>query len=144
VDSILEQPATSPALCSMTLVSNLLPYPITVHSGLVAYPPSPYFGTPMGIPSGFVTVRDVLTALYIFLRRPMSVAEVAALYPFGQAAWLALAFQSRVLRITNDGERLLEHQKGVKRIDMLIAAGKTLFSGLTATKDPHTWALVLD
>lgn len=143
----LSAPATNPPMPSLTLVSDLLPYVVTVNPGSIVSVPSPYMapGAPLPRNGQYVTVGDVLAALYSTLRLPVSRAEIGALAPApAQTAALARAYEARLSRVEDARERHVEREKGVKRIDWLIAAGATRFAGLKATpKGPDVWVLAL-
>lgn len=151
--TVLSEPATNPPMPALTILSDLLPYPIPVHAGAVASAASPYTPptVPLPMPGSVaparappcVTVADVLNAVYAFLRTPLMRAEFLALPPARQQS-VSTAFAARVARVLDPRARAAEQQKGVKRIDLLIATGRTRFLGLSATKRaPHAWVLNL-
>ncbi|KAF7967794.1 hypothetical protein HWV62_32977, partial [Athelia sp. TMB] len=118
----LADPAVFPPAPALHLVS-ALPWTLTV--------------TPDAHP--YVTVLDVLRALYNALRIPASRGEFAKETAAAQAA-IGAAFHARVARdpATHAGER----EKGLKRVDFL--QGRNRFLGLSSTKlGPHVWALNL-
>lgn len=141
----LAAPATNPPLPYMELVLDCLPYRISVRPGTVVSYPSPYAapGAPLPRADAYVTVGDVLNAIYLTLRYPVSRAELAVMGTV-QTAALARAYEARIARYTDPRERHVEAEKGVKRIDWVIAAGATRFHGLRATrKGIETWMLSL-
>lgn len=144
--TILSAPATNPPLPYLELVLDCLPYKISVRPGTVVSVPSPYMapGAPlMRADNGYVTVGDVLNSIYTTLRLAVSRAELAVV-PANKAAKLAAAYERRVSRIRDARERHLEAEKGVKRVDWVIAEGNTRFFGLRGTrKGVETWGLML-
>jgi hypothetical protein len=86
----------------------------------------------------FVTVSDVLLAIYTSLRRNVLPTEFASLPSASQYA-VNDAFQRRYKRL-HAGDREIEKSKGLKRVDFLV--DKTTFMGLSATqKGPEVWQL---
>ena len=85
----------------------------------------------------YVTVEDVLTAIYVHLRNAVSHSEYASCTErlAVDAAWLA-----RWNRIQDPELRAAEQMKGVKRIDCLL--GQNRFLGLSGTlRGPDIWEL---
>jgi hypothetical protein len=147
---ILAQPATNPPLPAMTLVTSFLPnYPIVVTpAGADKGTGSPHTPntllSPGSVPARplYVTVHDVLTTLYTFLRIPLSPDEYNALSVDHQRD-VARAYSVRVHRL-DERKREAERAKGVKRIDLLLAEGRAMFDGLGATKRSRAlWVLNL-
>lgn len=128
--NILCAAATSPPVATMTLIhTDLLPnYAITIVPRYEAH----------------VTVYDVLTGLYGFLRMPLSRVEYAEL-PIQRATAVAAAFHKRLDKFESESERRAEQLKGVKRIDLLLGAERTRFAGLSrhATQKAGEWRLYL-
>jgi hypothetical protein len=136
----------------MTLLSDALPYKITINPGVAIGASSPW--TPQTVPlpidgvatpsaQQHVTVHDVLVGLYTFLRIPLTPAEYAVMPPALQQV-MSAAFHRRIGRIADPVKQKLEHDKGLKRIDHLLATGKTRFVGLGATKKGNDiWVLNL-
>jgi hypothetical protein len=148
---VLAEPATYPSCTQMTLVSDLLPYPIHVLPGAAASVAGAPVPPPQPEGKPYVSVHDVLATLYAALRTPLTPAEFGAL-PAAQQATVAAAFNARVAMaataVGNSGDaaaRERERAKGVKRIDLLSAAGRTVFAGLGATRKgaPEMWVLNL-
>jgi hypothetical protein len=141
LENVLGHAATSPPLPELRLSHQLLPFEIIVRAGDAAKPGSPYAGTTplpgtLTLPgtaaasAGVVTVADVLLALYAALRSQVEQDEYARL---PQAHRLALdnAYHARVARFAMvPAQKKAEADKGIKRIDYLIAAGQTRFTGL--------------
>lgn len=136
---ILAEPAISPAVATMTLVNNLLPYPISIMAR--ARPHSTQDGGD-NASSAVVSVFDLLAGINAFLRIPLARVEFAAL-PVVQAAAVATAYFARVERVPEGQDRRSEQLRGVKRADLLASAGKTGFAGLSPTKSPDVWVLHL-
>lgn len=108
--------ATYPPVATMTLAnSEILPK----YSIIIFARNEPY-----------VTVFDVLNGLYGFLRMALSRAEYADL-PIISATAVAKAFEERVATFADEADRRVEQLKGVKRIDLLLGAGRTQFGGLS-------------
>lgn len=114
--SALRSPATYPPVSYMTLVSPeiLGTYAINI--------------VPQSGPH--VTVYDVLSGLYRFLRMPLSRVEYAEL-PVAYAGAVAAAFRQRIANVEDPRERRGEQLKGLKRIDLLLGSERTRFSGLS-------------
>lgn len=123
----LAQPAVTPPLPFITLISPLMSWEIRV---------------PAAANGAYVTVADVLEATYRSLRIPVSSADFHALRPDMQTRASA-AFESRCsgLHRSRDGY-LHERRKGMKRIDLL--AERTRFQGLSSTSHgPNVWTINL-
>lgn len=146
IRALLSAPATSPPLPYLELLADCLPYRIVARPGTVVSHPSPYMAPGAPLPradNSYVTVGDVLSAIYSTLRLAVSRAELAGV-PAVKAAALAAAYEARVGRISDARERHVEREKGIKRVDWVIAAGTTRFHGLRATrKGPETWMMTL-
>jgi hypothetical protein len=145
---VLAQPATHPALPAMTLVSAALAHPVTVRpagadkASATSSPQTPASELPATPASAFVTVYDVLASLYASLRTPLSPDEYNALAKDHQRE-VARAYGTRVESVS-DRKREAERAKGVKRIDLILAAGTSTFNGLGATKRSRAlWVLNL-
>jgi len=145
---LLGQPATHPPLPAMTLVSGVLSHAIVITPAAADKGTgTPQTPTTLLSPGGlappaitYVTVQDVLTTLYSFLRIPLSQEEYNALTP-GHQREVARAYNSRVHRV-DERKRESERAKGVKRVDLLLAEGKAMFDGLGATKRSRSlWVL---
>ncbi|EIN08229.1 hypothetical protein PUNSTDRAFT_143878 [Punctularia strigosozonata HHB-11173 SS5] len=143
--SLLAEPATSPPVTSLKLVSNHLPFLITVTPTTPASPP--YHGSPFSAISSprssvnpFVTVGDVLASIYHGLRTPISKTEFAKL-GHSKAEEVTAAWQKRYRRLNNTREREAEKAKGVKRIDFL--SGRTKYLGISPPKHGDMWVLHL-
>lgn len=111
---ILREPATSPPLQEIYVVSNLLPWKLRILA-------SKY---------DFVSVSDVLGGLYCALRIPVKYGEYEGQRPEIKAA-VSQAFERRVqtlARIDTIAAQA-ERQKGLKRIDFM--KGSHNFAGFT-------------
>ncbi|EIM89293.1 uncharacterized protein STEHIDRAFT_76247 [Stereum hirsutum FP-91666 SS1] len=118
--SALAAPATFPPVPSIVLQCPSLPWNITVEPSPTASPNS----------AKFISVQDVLDALYSNMRTPVKEAEFKALAPaMGKA--VSDAFEKRWRAFVNGMEREKERGKGVKRVDFLV--GKTRVDGLNKT-----------
>jgi hypothetical protein len=139
----LGEAVTNPSLSEMILVSDFLPYRVSILPGVgngstsSPWTPAnvalPMPGSPLPPVTQTVCVYDVLVGLYKNLRTPLTPQEYAALSPTRKAA-LSSAYHIRVNRIEDPIKREEERRKGLKRIDYLLAAGKTRFIGLGMTK----------
>jgi hypothetical protein len=149
----LGEAATNPPLPGMTLVSDFLPYRVTIAPGVgngatsspwtPATVPLPIPGMPASPSTQTVCVYDILVGLYKCLRTPLTPAEFDALAPTLKAS-LSAAYHARVARVADPVKRDEERRKGLKRVDYLLAAGKTHFVGLGATKQNNrVWILNL-
>lgn len=124
---VLSEPATSPGLPSLTLVSGSLPWTLTIH------PSSPK-------PDAFVTVADVLFTLYRILRLNVTPAEYGTLPSREARRRVNASYEHRHQRIGDERERDEEKRKGVKRVDFLM--GRNRFLGLSCIKrGPDVWEL---
>jgi hypothetical protein len=149
----LEQPATSPPMAEMLLVSANLPWHVTVRSSAAeasdrstSSPATPNaYLSPDGMSTArpsYVTVNDVLSTLYTFLRTPLTHDEYNNL-PLDHQKRVARAYARRIRRI-DERKRETERAKGVKRIDMVLAEDTPFFDGLGATKRSRAlWVLNL-
>lgn len=116
---ILSAPATASAETSMALVCELLPWAIHINA-----------------PGPFITISDLLLQLYEALRRTATVDEISRESPSTQQLVTA-AFTRRVERETNPDARVIEFNKGIKRVDFLL--GKHQFLGMFLTERAGTW-----
>ncbi|KAH7887214.1 hypothetical protein F5I97DRAFT_1119575 [Phlebopus sp. FC_14] len=120
---ILDEPATQPSMNTLTLISDMLPWRLTIH-------PSRHY----------VSVLDVFHALYPFLRQPVSAAEFKTLPSQEARDEVALAFHTRCRRSVSHEGYEEQKAKGVKRVDFLM--GRNRFMGLSSTKiGPDVWVL---
>jgi hypothetical protein len=140
--SMLSHAATYPPLSSLTILHDMIPYPITIMPD--ALPLSPP-GSPALTPSSptfhfkpFVRVADVVITLQSFLLTPLTPAELAAL-PLPHATSIEGAFASRRERLPTWRARMLATTAGIARADLLL--GATRFAGLKPTKYPDVWVL---
>jgi hypothetical protein len=124
--SLLGQAATTPSLSKIVLRCGDLDFPYDV--SVLPSKESP--------PPPTISVQDVLYSLYGNLRTPLAPKEYSILSSDSQKA-LATAYNTRVHRIVDPTRRETERRKGLKRIDHLIAAGRTYFIGLTATNESN-------
>jgi hypothetical protein len=121
--SLLGQAATTPSLSEMVLRCGDLNFPYDVY----VLPNKESLTTPG------VSVQDIFYSLYGNLRTPLAPKEYSILSSDSQKD-LATAYHTRVNRIVDPTKRETERRKGLKRIDYLIAAGRTYFIGLVATE----------
>ncbi|KAF8843845.1 hypothetical protein BDN67DRAFT_963677 [Paxillus ammoniavirescens] len=123
--SVLDEPATQPIMHTITLVNDKLPWQLTI-------PPSKHF----------VSVRDLLEALYCFLRHPVLASEYNTLPNQEAKDQVSIAFHTRYRHAASKEASEEQYHKGVKRVDFL--CGRNRFMGLSSTKyGPHVWALNL-
>ncbi|KAH9923401.1 uncharacterized protein BXZ73DRAFT_50961 [Epithele typhae] len=105
-DKVVCEPATHPALPTLAVVCDFLPWTLTITPTPHALWAAPY-----------VTVGDVLHALYRALRLGVSDPELAVLEP-GQQDRVRDAYVRRYRRAPA-GEREQEKAKSIKRVDFL-------------------------
>jgi len=108
--SLLSEQATYPASPSITLLTEALPWSITVTAK-----------------SSFVTVYDVLQALHSSLRLQVTKVEWASLSRASQDV-IAASFHKRVDGFTDRLKREKQLGKGVRRLDFLV--GRTRLYGI--------------
>jgi hypothetical protein len=119
------EPATSPPLPSLTIISPPLPWSIIVHPQR---------------PNKFVTVSDVLLALHRALSLPAAADYYDTPPPHDTWSRATAAFEHRVQTLPNWHAQEGERVQGVRRIDFL--RGRTCFLGLSRMgKDPGLWVL---
>ncbi|KAI9458763.1 hypothetical protein HD554DRAFT_2139124 [Boletus coccyginus] len=122
---VLDEPATQPAMHTMTLVINQLPWRLTTK-------PTKHY----------VSVRDLLEALYCFLRHPVLPSEYNMLPMQALKDEVSTAFHNRCGSAPSTAAADEQYKKGVKRVDFL--RGRTRFMGLSSTKvGPNVWTLNL-
>ncbi|KAH7908536.1 hypothetical protein BJ138DRAFT_1174138 [Hygrophoropsis aurantiaca] len=132
--SALAESATTPPLPRLTLLSPALPWALVIDANTDAD------GKVGAKGMGFVTVWQVLEALYRFLRRPVTTAEYASLPSDVARAHVGEAFHARWSSVRGKDESREEYSKGVKRVDFLME--KLRFMGLSCTKQgPDVWTL---
>lgn len=110
--SLLAEPATHPSLPSLTVICDMLPWSVVI--------------TPAR--THFVTVSDVLYALYRMLRTAVTETELSVLPPETQTR-VYTAFHARHKVLQDARARAEEKQKGVKRVDFLLDFRR--FAGLS-------------
>jgi hypothetical protein len=121
----LGQAANSPPLYTMTVLYGAVPHKIGIN-------PKVAIGTPtISSAQQYVTVHHVLVGLYTFFQSPLPLAEFEA-EPASVQQAIYRAFLRRIEQSDNPATQKLE---GAKRIDLLLASGKTLFLGLSLTKE---------
>jgi hypothetical protein len=108
---LLYEPAIHPATPSITLLTEALPWSITVTAK-----------------SSFVTLFDVLQALHSSLRLQVTKAEWASLSRASKNA-ISASFHKRVSRFSDHVKREKQLGKGVRRLDFLV--GRTRLFGLS-------------
>ncbi|KAF9644374.1 hypothetical protein BDM02DRAFT_3071275, partial [Thelephora ganbajun] len=109
--TLLSEPATYPPSASITLLTEALPWSITVTAK-----------------STFVTVYDVLQALRSSLRFQVTKVEWASLSRASQDV-IAASFHKRVGGFSNRLKREKQLGKGVRRLDFLV--GRTRPYGIS-------------
>ena len=123
--AVLEESATQPGMHTMTLLIEQFPWRLVI-------PPTKHY----------VSVRDLIEALYCFLRHPVLQSEYNTLPTQALKDEVSLAFHSRCGRAPSKEAAEEQYQKGVKRVDFL--RGRTRFMGLSSTKvGPDVWILNL-
>ncbi|KAK0220616.1 hypothetical protein IW262DRAFT_1272420 [Armillaria fumosa] len=121
----LSEPAISPPVSHLTLTSPHLPWRISVRPLLN--------GT-------YVTVSDVLFAMYNGLRENISPAEFYGLPSKTEVRRVTEAYEQRYKRIKSRSGSYEEKKAGVKRIDFFM--GRTRFAGLSpSTKGHDVWVM---
>jgi hypothetical protein len=115
---VLAEPATSPPLSHLTLLSAHLPWSIPVRPG-------------SSKPGAFVTVGDVFTVLYRALRVNITGHEYNSLPPGGDQHRAKGAYEKRCRRIRDPRGAAEERKGGMKRVDFLM--GRLLFTGLSSS-----------
>ena len=113
--TLLSEQATYPAAPSITLLTEALPWAITVTAK-----------------STFVTVYDVLQALHSSLRHQVTKAEWASLSRASQDV-IAASFHKRVGEFSDRLKREKQLGKGVRRLDFLV--GRTRLYGISPCGD---------
>ncbi|TEB32888.1 hypothetical protein FA13DRAFT_230780 [Coprinellus micaceus] len=118
--SALMEPATQPPVQNLTVACpDFLLWEVEVKTGAV-------------YPGAYVSVDDVLTAIYSNLRQPVNYMEYGSL---GQnRGAVDAAYFARLTRIHDPALKEQEALKGVKRIDFL--RGKNRFMGLSVMHRP--------
>jgi len=120
----LLEAATNPPIGTITLRSPHMPWTIRVS----------------GSRDSFVTVGDVLDAIYRTLRVNITPQEFHSLPSPKDARRVTAAYEKRYRRIDSSREYESEKRGGVKRVDFLM--GHTIFTGLSpTTRGPDIWAL---
>ena len=108
---LLSEPAIHPALPTITLVTEALPWSITVTAK-----------------SSYVTVYDVLQALHSSLRLQVTKVEWASL-PRASQNIISTSFHKRVDGFSDRTKREKQLGKGVRRLDFLV--GRTRLLGIS-------------
>jgi len=120
----LSEPATRPPLPSLTIVMSRLPWSVYV---------TPSHGT-------FVSVSDVLSAIYRTLRVQITQSEFHSLPSPTDARRVSQTYEQRYKRLRGTVAYAEEKRGGVRRIDFLM--GCTRFIGLSMTRQgPDVWCL---
>ncbi|KAJ6450930.1 hypothetical protein C8R45DRAFT_1113853 [Mycena sanguinolenta] len=122
----LLEPAVYPPLPTISLVTPHLPWALTI---------------PPATNATYVTVLDVLTAIYRALRVNVTATEFAALRTEELMACVTAAYTQRYRRLRRyDTRYALEKAEGLKRVDFLL--GYTQFCGIAPTvEQPDVWEL---
>lgn len=117
--NVRAEPATSPPLSSVVILSEFLPWKLTINAS------SPG-------PNSFVTVWDVIEGLYRALRLRVRTAELSKA-PAKHQPFISRAFERRWSRQRDPVLAREEQMKGIKRIDFLMENHR--FIGLTAVSE---------
>ncbi|KAF8919229.1 hypothetical protein CPB85DRAFT_1156635, partial [Mucidula mucida] len=123
---LLSEPAISPPLSRMTITSPHLAWPIQVEPKLNG---------------AYITVSDVLGAIYHSLRQNIRPAEFHSLPGKNDMQRVTAAYQARYRRIPNRTSYEEEKKAGVKRVDFL--KGKIIFAGLSCGSSVHSWIMTV-
>lgn len=130
----LLEPATNPPVTSMVIQHPKLVWDIVA----TPHTPSSFFNGKHRPGREFVSVLDVLSAIYHTLRVPIDHSEYARIEPRAQTRVNA-AYYARCDRIADPVARRTESERGVRRVDFL--TGMNLFEGLTGPRDGNRWDL---
>ncbi|KAK7041510.1 hypothetical protein VNI00_009380 [Paramarasmius palmivorus] len=122
----LNESAFDPPNASVKLISSLIPWSIHVNAS------NGYF----------VTVADVLNAIYRTLRTNITQGEYNSLSSRTDRQQVNDAYESRYRRIRDYQASVEEKRGGVKRVDFL--RRRTRFLGLSPSNSSTTWVLHLD
>ena len=90
-------------------------------------------------PGAYVSVNDVFTTIFKELRVAIHLEDYTKLTGVEARAAVDAAYYARCGRVRDPQARSMEHQKGIKRADMLM--GRTKFLGLSGTRSPECWEL---
>ena len=124
IHAILAGPATNPPVPLLTIISPQLPWPIPVHAP----------------PRAFVSVSDVLIAIYHTLRKHITEHEYNSLLSYGARKRVKEAYEHRYLCAHDRRASAEEKKGGLRRVDFLM--GRTRLLGLSPTMDgPLVWSL---
>jgi len=115
------EPATSPSVQMLTIISPRFPWAITVS-------PSTYH---------YVSVIDVLDGIYRALRVGVTSHEFHA--PPTDRGRVSQAYEARCRRIRSQREHQQEKSRGVRRVDFLME--HTKFRGLSPAPGTDAWVL---
>ncbi|KAI0641427.1 hypothetical protein C8Q79DRAFT_1014364 [Trametes meyenii] len=121
-EELVKQAATTPKVASIVIKCERLPWAITILPKQ-----DPRWAAP------YVTVGDVLCALYRALRLGVTTKEFAmpsAVPDHHRRA--QRAYDARCARIADPAQRELEHKKGIKRVDFL--CDEHAFRGLSCVR----------
>ncbi|EEB91490.1 hypothetical protein MPER_10140 [Moniliophthora perniciosa FA553] len=122
----LNEPALNPPVASLKLITSLIPWSIHVNAS------NGYF----------VTVADVLNALYRSLRTNITQAEYSTLPSRSDIQQVNEAYEYRYRRVHDYRSSIEEKKAGVKRVDFL--RRRTRFMGLSPSNSPTSLILNLD
>ena len=117
------EPATSPSVQTLTVVSHRLPWAITIS-------PSTY---------PYVCVIDVLGGIYRALREGVTHYEFNSLPTDRETRRISKAYEERYRRIRSQREYQDEKSRGVLRVDFLMEYTK--FRGLSPASGRDAWVL---
>jgi hypothetical protein len=119
----LREPATTPPLPFLTIISMHLPWIIKVYSSN----------------GQFVTLEDVLDSIYRSLRRNITHAEFNMFPTQENQRRASRAYEKRYRRLRNTRAYEEEKRSGMKRVDFLM--GHTKFLGISSGSRPDEWQL---
>lgn len=121
------EPAVYPPLSFLEIRIPRHIWPISVHASYNGH---------------YVTVYDVFSAVYCFLRTNVSSSEYRSIPSKKDAEKVRMAYEMRYMRLRDRYAYEAEKQQGVKRVDFLI--GHTRFMGLTTSSHGSgVWVLQL-
>lgn len=173
----LDEPATVPTTSTMTITSPHLPWIIRVYPSSPDSPISPDYSPASSLSSfdssrapppppssrnSYITVRDVLTELYLTLRKQISQSDYVMLPSERDRERAGKAYKRRYRRLLSgsstpsgeapgrhgrawktqvDREREYEEEKagGLRRVDFLME--KTRFGGISKGRSTEEWVL---
>ncbi|ESK94363.1 hypothetical protein Moror_8173 [Moniliophthora roreri MCA 2997] len=124
--TVFNEPALDPPVASLKLITTLIPWSIHVNAS------NGYF----------VTVADVLNAIYRSLRTNITPREYSMLPSRSDTQQVNEAYEYRYRRVRDYRASVEEKQGGVKRVDFL--RRRTRFMGLSPSKNSTSFVLNLN